>query len=129
MEALDEGDVPRENRSLVGDPSMLADLYKIDKYMSYDYTAHPIGTTGGYKGTITAYSLPVFITNHLTAATTGNYGVLIHRDAIGLAIQSAPDVEKWRAADRHSDIVNISSIWGEDELRDAFGIPFYTRSK
>lgn len=128
MEILDEADVPRMNRSLVGDPSMLADCYKIDKFMTYDYSKNPLGTQGGYRGTVVAYDLPIYITNHLTAASTGNYGCLLHRDAIGLVIQSMPDVEKWRAQDRHSDIVNVSAMWGEDELRDTFGKAFYTRS-
>jgi len=128
METLDEADVPRDNRSLVGDPSMLADCYKIDKFMTYDYSKNPIGTQGAYRGTVVAYNLPIYITNHLTGATTGNYGCLLHRDAIGLIIQSMPDVEKWRAPDRHSDIVNVSAMWGEDELRDTFGKAFYTRS-
>ena len=134
MQTLDEADVPRENRSLVGDPSMLADIYKIDKFMSFDYSQAPLGQdgktvagTGGFAGNIVAYKLPVFITNRLTAATTGNYGCLLHKDAIGLAIQSAPSAEKYRAHAAHSDIVNISAFWGEDELRDTFGVNFYTR--
>ena len=129
MEALDEADVPRENRSLVGDPSLLADCYKIDKFMSYDYSKKPLGGQGGYSGTVIAYNLPIYITNHLTASTIGNYGCLLHRDAIGLVIQDGPKVEKWREPKRHSDIINISAFWGEDELRDSFGIPFYTRKK
>lgn len=134
METLDEADVPRENRSLVGDPSMLADIYKIDKFMSFDYSQAPIGQdgktvagTGGFRGTIVSYQLPVFITNRLTGASEGNIGCLLHKDAIGLAIQSAPAVEKYRAHAAHSDIVNISAFWGEDELRDSFGVNFYTR--
>jgi len=127
IEQLDEGDVPRELRSLVGDPSMLADCYKIDKFMTYDYSKNPVGGQGGYRGTVVAYDLPIYVTNHLTAASIGNYGCLIQREAIGLIIQDPPDVEKWRAGDRHSDIVNISAMWGEDELRDTFGANFYTR--
>ena len=136
MEGLDEAEVPRNDRALIGDPSMLADIYKIDKFMSYDYSQRPMGLEsiqqggqGGYRGMIVAYQLPVYVTNHLTAvsAGTGNYGCLLHRDAIGLAIQSAPDVEVWRAPAAHSDVVNISAMWGEDEIRDTFGRAFYTR--
>ncbi len=134
MENLDEDNVPRIDRALIGDPSMLADLYKIDKYMSYDYGKRPLGMEniqqggqGGYRGMIVSYDLPVYVTNHLTAASTGNYGCLLHRDAIGLVVQSAPDVESYRAPAAHSDVVNISAMWGEDELRDTFGECFYTR--
>jgi len=135
MEQLDKNDCPREKRSLVGDPSMLADCYKIDKFMSYDYSKNPLGNvqnvagTGGYRGTIVAYNLPVYITNNLTDATTGSYGVLLHPDAIGLVIQSAPTVEKDRVASAASDVIYIRCLWGSDELRDTFGYAFYTRAK
>ncbi len=136
MEGLDEAEVPRTDRALIGDPSVLADCYKIDKFMSYDYSKRPIGGEniqqggqGGYRGMIVAYDLPVYVTNHLTAVSsgTGNYGCLLHRDAIALVIQSAPDVEPWRAHAAHSDVINISAMWGEDEIRDTFGRAFYTR--
>ena len=136
MEGLDEAEVPRTDRALVGDPSMLADLYKIDKYMSYDYGRRPVGMEniqqggqGGYRGMIVAYDLPFYVTNHLTVYSTGNVGCLLHRDAIGLAVQAAPDVEAYRAPVPHSDVVNISAMWGEDEIRDTFGRAFYTRKK
>jgi len=129
METLDENDVPREERSLVGDPSLLADCYKIDKFMSYDYSKSPIGGMGGYRGTVVAYNLPIYITNNLTAATTGAYGVLIHKEAIGLAIQDPLDIEKSRVASAASDVVYVRALWGADELRDTFGKAFYTRKK
>lgn len=133
METLDEADVPSDNRALVGDPSTLGDCFKIDKFMSYDYSKNPLGQgapiagTGGYRGTIVPYQLPLYITNHLAGASVGNFGCLLHRNAIGLVIQSGPDVEKWRHHAGHADVVNISAMWGEDELINAFGIPFYTR--
>ncbi len=124
METLDEANVPKMGRSLVGDPSMMADIFKIDKFVRADYQNTQVVATGNIG---LLYGIPVFVSNNLTAATTGNYGVLIQRDAIGLAIQDGPVVEAWREHKRHSDIVNVSAIWGEDELRDSFGVPFYTR--
>jgi hypothetical protein len=129
MEDLDEDDVPREGRSLVGDPSMLADCYKIDKFMSMDYTNSPMGQMGGYRGKVNAYNLPVYITNNLTAATTGAYGALIHKEAIGLAIQDPMKVTKARVESAASDLIYVRAMWGADELRDTFGIAFYTRKK
>ncbi len=126
MEYLDEGDVPRENRSLVIDPSTIADIYKIDKFVRMDYQKESV-IPSGKIGQI--YGVPVYVTNNLTATTTGSYGCLLHRDAIGLAIQDGPTVEKWRDGARHSDIINVSALWGADNLRDTFGRPFYTRLK
>jgi len=127
MEGLDEADVPREDRALVGDPSTLADIYKIDKFMSRDYTSKPAGSMGGYKGTIVAYDLPFFATNNLTAYSTGAYGALLHKEAIGLAIQMPLDIEKDRVASAASDLIYVRCCWGADELRDTFGKAFYTR--
>ena len=125
MEGLDEADIPEE-RALVGDPSLIADCRGIDKFMTFDYSTNPL-RTAGYRGRIDAYDLPVFYTNNLTAATTGNYGVLIHKDAIGLGIQSPMDVEAWREPRRHSDIINTSGFYGVDVLRATFGAYYYTR--
>jgi len=106
---------------------MLADCLRIDKFMSKDYSNKTMGKMGGYRGTIDAYDLPVFITNNLSAATTGAYGVLIQKEAIGLAIQMPMDIEKDRVAAAASDLIYVRCLWGADELRDTFGKSFYTR--
>lgn len=129
MEGLDEASVPRVDRSLVVDPSCVADIYKIDKFMTYDYSK-TVFTTDGYLGKINTYNLPLFVTNNLYAASnTGAYGALLHKDAIGVVIQSAPKVERWREPTRHSDVVNISAFYGADIVRSTFGAFFYTRKK
>lgn len=126
QEGLDEGDVPRVNRSLVGDPSMIADIYKIDKFMSMDYSKRPF-TTDAYRGTLPAYNVPVFCSNNLQDATTGHFGILLHRDAIGVVLQSNMRVERFRVPDQHSDCINISCFYGCAVLQTTFGAEFYTR--
>ena len=125
MEGLDEANIPPE-RALVGDPSLIADCRKIDKFMTFDYSTSPL-RLAGYRGRIDSYDLPVYVTNNLTAATTGNYGALLHRDAIGLAVQSPLATESWREGRRHSDIINTSGWYGVDVLRSTFGAFYYTR--
>jgi len=126
QELLDEGDVPRSGRSLIGDPSMVADIYKIDKFMSMDYSNRPF-KTDGYVGTIPAYNVPVFISNNLSEATTGAYGALLHKDAIGVVIQSDLKVERFRVPWQHADGVNVSAFYGCAVLRATFGVEFFTR--
>lgn len=126
QEGLDEGDVPRADRSLICDPSTIADIYKIDKFMSYDYSKNPF-TTDAYRGTVPAYGTPVFVSNELKVATVGHWGCLAHRESIGIVIQSAPKVEAFRVPDQHADAVNISAIFGCGVLRQGFGAAFYTR--
>lgn len=126
MEGLDEADIPPD-RSLITDPSGIADMRKIDKFMTFDYSTNPL-RLAGYRGMIDAYGLPVFVTNNLTATTTGNYGALVHKECIGLIMQSPMDVERWREGRRHSWLINTSGFYGADVIRSTFGAYFYTRS-
>ncbi len=124
MEGLDEANVPRRDRSLVIDPSTMADMYKIDKFVHRDYNQTLTGEIGK-----TPYGDLIFMTNALSNASTGNYGALIHKEAIGLVIQSPPKIEFYRYASRHSDVVNTSTLWGADVLRSTFGVEFFTRDQ
>ena len=127
MEGLDEADIPEE-RNLVCDPSTMADMRKIDKFMTFDYSTNPL-RLAGYRGRIDAYGLPVYMTNNLTAVGgTGNYGAILNKEAIGLIVQSPMDIEKWREPRRHSWIINTSGFYGCDVLRASpSGAYFYTR--
>lgn len=124
MEGLDEADVPTEDRSMICDPSSRADMLKIDKFVRVDYVREPAVPTGKI-GSI--YNMPVYITNNLTAATTGNYGAILHRDAIGLVIQKDPYVQKIEMPWVHKTKYQVKVIYGADEIRDTFGRAFYTR--
>jgi hypothetical protein len=126
METLDESDVPPENRCIIADPSSKSDLLTIDKFVRNDYVREPVVATGKF-GNI--YNMGVFITNNLTASTTGNYGVMMHKDAIGLVMQKNPISKMipmpWKFINR----IIVQVIFGVGELRDSFGRAFYTRSK
>lgn len=125
METLDESDVPEDNRSIICDPSSKADLLKIDKFVRNDYIrGEPIST--GQFGNI--YNMKVLITNNLTAATTGNYACMLHRDALGCVIQSSPYTQRVEMPWEHQVIYQVKVVYGVAELRDSFGVPFYTRS-
>ena len=124
-EVLDEGDVPPDNRSLITDPSSKADLLKIDKFVRNDYVRGDAIATGQF-GSI--YGMKVLITNNLTAATTGNYGVIMHRDALGCIIQKDIYSQRVEMPWEHQIIYQVKVLYGVGELRDAFGYSFYTRS-
>ena len=126
IETLDEADVPDENRVLITDPSSKADLLKIDKFVRNDYVRNPVVATGKF-GDI--YNLKVFITNNLAPVTggTGSYGVVMHRDALGLVIQKNPYTQKIEEYLKHQVVLQTKVIYGVAELRDTFGKSFYTR--
>jgi hypothetical protein len=124
VETLDESDVPPEGRVLIGDPSMRADLLKIDKFVRNDYVKGGVIATGQFG---MLYDTKVLLTNNLTAATTGNYGVLMHPDAIGCVIQKNPYSQRIVDQLEHQIVYQVKIIYGSAELRDTFGVPFFTR--
>ena len=74
------------------------------------------------------YGCTFRMTNNLTAATTGAYGVMMHKTAIiGVA-----QIEKaWRKVfeELHQTRFHSEALWGVLEARDTFGACFYTRKK
>lgn len=123
VQGLDEYDVPDENRVLIGDPSMKSDMLDIDKFISVDYTKQTVPT--GQFGQL--YGAKVYITNNLTAATTGNYGVYAHRNAIGIVIQKNPRSRIYDQGYKFLTKIIVDAAWGADEIRDTWGKSFYTR--
>lgn len=124
-ETLLEADVPWDgNINLIGDPSMLIDLLKWDKIVAAQYGS--IGSVS--NGTIgkNVYGATVKITNNLTAATTGSYGVLAHKDAIAGVMQIKTPWKK-EFEELHQTRYQAEALWGVAEYRDDFGVPFFTR--
>jgi hypothetical protein len=126
MEYLDEGDVPEDDRCIISDPSSKVDLLRIDKFVRNDYVRNPVVPTGQF-GMI--YNMQVKITNNLTAVSsgTGNYGVMMHRDALACVVQKTPYSQKIDDPKFHRTLLQVKVIYGVSELRDTFGRSFYTR--
>ncbi len=127
VEELDEADVDEDSRCWVGDPSVRADLMTIDKFVKADYFAGDTIPTGQFRKSI--YGAPLYITNNLTAVSsgTGSYGVLMHRDATAIAIQEDMDVDRVEQPLKHQIVINTTALWGVAEIRDLAGVPIYTR--
>ena len=126
LEYLDSGDVPDKPRYLIADPSSKVDVLKIDKFVRNDYIKGSAPIMTGQFGEI--YGMPFLITNNLTAASTGNYGVMMHQDAIGLVLQANPYSQRIPMPWVHQTIYQVKVIYGAAEIRDTFGKSFYTRS-
>ncbi len=126
-ELLDEADVPREisDKSLILDPSAIADMLKFDKFVAAQYVN--IGAVNnGTIGSSPIYGAMIKVTNNLAAASTGAYAVMMHRKAIAAAMQiNTP----WRKPfeELHQIRYQHEALYGYLEVRDDFGIPFYTR--
>jgi len=125
-QTLDEADVPMDGkRVLVLDPSALVDMLKIDKLVSADYQNQKGAIANGVIGN-SVYGCQVRVTNNLTAASTGSYGVMAHKNALAGCVQLNP-VKKFEEPWYHSVRYEADALYGTCEERNAFGIPFFTR--
>lgn len=127
MQTLWESSVPKGDGQIswVVDPSTLVDMLKIDKLVAATYAASGGNLKNGVVGQ-SVYGGTVRITNNLTAASTGSYAVVAHKKAICGAAQ----IDKawtWEYKDLHNTRYQAEALWGVTELRDTFGVPFYTR--
>ena len=127
-ETLDESDVPMvtADRSLICDPSSLADILKIDKLVAADYVK--IGAVANGIIGHSVYGCTVRVTNNLVAvsAGTGSYGCMLHKRAIASAAQiDTAWVKEYE--DLHLRRYHSESLWGVIEAQDTFGIPYFTR--
>ena len=127
MELLDEANAKRDGkRSLIVDPSAVADMMTYDKFVASMYV-----NTGAVANGIIGQNHPIYgckvrVTNNLTAATTGNYCVMLHEDAIAAKVQFE---KAWIKAfeELHNTRYHCEALYGVSEAQDAFGIPFYSR--
>ena len=124
IETLDEANVPTTERSWIFDPSVRADMYKIDKFVRTDYVRMAVVPTG-MLGEI--YGSRVYITNNLTVQSTGNYGAYLHKRALAIIAQEKSRVDLVRQPLKHQITINTTALWGVKEMRGTFGICVYTR--
>jgi len=130
-EALNLADMPLDDRAIIVYPKQISAIMKLDKFVKADYqgeyqkaTRVQTGPNSRYLwGTI--YGVPVYYTNNLpyTAATPTQYhNMLLHKEAIALALQQAPRLQAaywlvslgWR--------VIVDTIYGYTALRLTGGV-------
>jgi hypothetical protein len=126
-ELLDEADVPMDaDRFIIGDPSLIADMLTFDKFVAAQYVAIGAVANGQIGAGHPIYGAALRVTNNLAVATTGAYAVMIHRKAIASALQiETPWMKEFE--ELHERRYQHEALWGNLEIRDDHGIPFYTR--
>ena len=126
-EILDEADVPMDSdRFLIVDPSVISDMLKYDKFVAAQYVNIGPVSNGQIGAGHPIYGAAIRVTNNLSAATTGAYAAMIHRKAIASALQiETPWTKEFE--ELHQRRYQHEALWGNKEVRDTFGICFYTR--
>jgi len=121
IEYLDVANVPEEGRALVLHPTCKTDMLGIDKFVRMDYVNGAPTVTGQF-GEI--YGIPVFITTNVVSTTAASvttyHNLLLHREAIALAVQSAPRVQSDNDIDKLGTKVVADVLYGLGVLRDDF---------
>jgi len=126
VQEVDEADNPEEDRVWVANPSVRADILKIDKFVRSDYFAGDAVPTGGFRKDI--YGAPLVISTNLASASTGKYGCYMHKDALAIIIQENLSVDRVEQPLKHQMVINTTALWGVGELRDTAGVAIYTRA-
>lgn len=128
---LNTGDIPRENRAFIIHPNQLAAIMKIDKFVKADYLGEYNQPTPVRKGPNSRYmwgeiyGVPVYYTNNIptTAGTPTQYhNMLLHKEAIALALQQAPRLQAayWLPSLAWKVVVDV--IFGTTALRLTGGV-------
>jgi len=124
--ALDNADIPDEDRAMVISPAQKAAIMKIDKFTAATFLGqynNPTPVVTGPKsrhlwGEI--YGTPVYYTTNIgvTAGTpTQTNNMLIHRDAFVLGLQMAPRVQAQYLVQNLAWEVVTDTIYGVTNLR------------
>lgn len=127
-EILDENDVPDDgDRFLIIDPSVIRDMLEYDKFIAAAYVQQGAVANGQIGKGHPIYGANIRVTNALTATSgVGAYAVMIHRLALASALQiESPWDELYKELHQHR--YQFEALWGVKEIRNDFGVAFYSR--
>ena len=131
IEAIDLANAPLEDRALVIYPTQKTALARIDKFVKADYLGQYQNPTVVQKGPNSRYmwgdiyGVPVYYTKQVvaTAGTPTQYhNILVHKEAIALALQQAPRTQAQYILEYLGNLVVVDVIYGVKTIRPTFGI-------
>jgi len=139
IRTLDDANVPADGRVLIIPPAqkeVIAGIQRFSEYLNTGVEALPktgqlMGGKGG-KAWGELYGIPVYVTTQspqVAAADTTtmyNVGLLMHKDAIALALQQSPRVQAQYKQEYLGWLVTVDTIYGSAVFRADHGVAFYT---
>lgn len=121
--ALNNSNVPVEERAFVFHPTALGDLLKIAEFTSIDYRdAKPLmnGKIGTLLGSPVYFSTNVATKTLGSPAVTAYRNMYLHKQAIGLAMQKNVSMESGYDQDVQGDLCTVKTLYGVGVLRADF---------
>ena len=120
--ALDNADVPMDNRSLILPPVAANDLLAINRFTEQQFIGSGDAIKTGKIGQI--YGVDVFVSSNCPAVGTDRVGGLFHRDAIVFAEQVGVRTQTQYKQEYLGDLFTADTIYGVGELRNDAGVAF-----
>jgi len=129
--ALDNADVPMDNRALIIPPVAANDLLGINRFTEQQFIGDGAAIKTGKIGMI--YGVDVYISSNcpttgdavnLAGNNTDRVGTMIHKDALVLAEQVGVRSQTQYKQEYLGDLFTADTIYGVAELRDDAGINF-----
>ena len=120
--ALDNADVPMDNRSLILPPVAANDLLAINRFTEQQFIGNGDAIATGKIGQI--YGVDVFVSSNCPTVGTDRVGGLFHRDAIVFAEQVGVRTQTQYKQEYLGDLFTADTIYGTGELRNDAGIAF-----
>lgn len=137
IQTLEDANVPSKDWALVIPPSQKNALLGIQKFSEYISTGERGAAAGGNLGKVGSgawgelYGIPVFVTTQCPTVlaadglTSYRVGMLLHKDALVLAMQVAPRVQAQYKQEYLGTLVTVDTIYGVTTFRANFGVAFY----
>lgn len=131
VQALDDADVPQEDRTWVMKPHAINDLRTIADYTRYDGTGYAgAASTGGIgNGQVKPnglvgmlYNAPVYMTTNIAQSGNNISNMYFHKNAIAAAMQKNVRVQSDYKLEHLGTLVVADTIFGVVERRDAAGV-------
>jgi len=131
IQYLNQANAPMEDRAFVIAPSQLAAIMKIDKFTSASYLGRFNESSPVTKGPNSRYlwgeiyGIPVYYTTQVpvtVASPNQTNNILIHKEALALALQQAPRTQAQYYNTALAWKVTVDAIYGLTTYRADFGV-------
>ena len=124
IEVLDLADVPQTDRHFVFRSDVKRDLLDISTYTSEDFISGKPVESGQLSGMI--YGVMTHMSNNILKTGNNTSNILMHRDALALAMQVAPRTQSDYSLKDLANLVVVDTIYGVIEVRDNHGVEVRT---